>query len=303
MQVLSTFAIIVALIVIGRWLSWRAMVPDNAATTLNLVVLNVCLPAAILLYAPSLTFDAQLAALVAVPWLLLVAAIVFVLACARVFGFDRGSRANLLLQVPLGNTSFLGYPLIPVLVGADALRHAIAYDQFGSFLILTTFGLMVVAIHAGGQRPGLADIGLRLLKFPPFIALLVALTVMPAKPPEAVVRGLTLLSDALLPMVVMAAGMQLKLRPPRQHRLPLLLGLIGKLVLMPALAFVLVRLLDLPHEVGLTAIYLAAMPPMMSSGALLAAADLEPELSAALIGYGLLASMLTLPMWALLLGG
>ena len=43
------------------------------------------------------------------------------------------------------------------------------------------------------------------------------------------------------------------------------------------------------------------MPPMMTSGALLSSAGLAPQLAAALIGYGTLLSMLTLPAWHWLL--
>ena len=44
--------------------------------TLNLVVLNVCLPAAVLLYVPRLQVEAALLGVVAVPWLLLGATVV-----------------------------------------------------------------------------------------------------------------------------------------------------------------------------------------------------------------------------------
>jgi len=41
---------------------------------------------------------------------------------------------------------------------------------------------------------------------------------------------------------------------------------------------------------------------MITSGALLAMAGLAPELAAALIGHGIVLSMLTLPLWHLFLG-
>jgi predicted permease len=142
----------------------------------------------------------------------------------------------------------------------------------------------------------------RILGFPPFIALVLALTVMPAEPPEVVAHGLRMLADALLPIVVLALGMQLRLRLPRQHLLPLALGLFAKLVLMPMLAWSLCRIFGLSAEPTRVAVYLAAMPPMMTSAALLSAAGLAPQLAAALVGYGMVLSMLTLPIWHLVLG-
>lgn len=297
MSVIAIFAFIIVLLALGRLLDWRRLVPENAAQTLNLVVLNVCLPAAILLHAPALQFRSELIGLVAVPWIILLITIVVVWPVARVLGFDRGSSANLLLQIPLGNTSFIGYALIPVLVGASAMRYAVVYDQLGSFLILTTWGLFVVAWFGGAERPTAASILRRIAVFPPFIALIIALTIMPTEPAPAIKQGLQWLADALLPIVVLALGMQLRLRLPRHHRVPLVLGLVLKLVLMPLAALGLCHWFNLPEEISLVAVYLTAMPPMMTSGALLSAAGLAPELASALVGYGIVASMITLPLW------
>jgi malate permease and related proteins len=302
MSVISTFAIIISFLVIGRLLAWRKLVPENAPQSLNLLVLNACLPAAILLYAPKLVFERELIGLVAIPWIILLASIALVFSLARLLGFDRASKANLLLQIPLGNTSFIGYSLIPVLVGAGALRFAVVYDQLGSFLILTTWGLFVVALYGGGERPRPVAMLRRIVTFPPFVALILALTVFPADLAAPVDKGLHLLADALLPIVVLALGMQLQLRLPRQHLLPLAVGLVAKLLLMPLLALGLGHLFGLSAELVLVSVYLAAMPPMVTSGALLSMAGLAPELAAALVGYGIVFSMVTLPAWHWLLG-
>ena len=233
MTVFATFAIILVLLAIGYALNRFRVVPENASATLNLVVLNVCLPAAILLYAPRLQFERELIGLVAIPWIILLVSAALVFALGRVLGFDKPSTANLLLQIPLGNTSYIGYSLIPLLVGAGALRYAVVYDQLGSFLILTTWGLFVISVYGGGERLRLSTIIRRVLRFPPFIALV--------------------------------------------------------------LAFGLAHLFGLSREIMLVAVYLTAMPPMVTSGALLALAGLAPELAAALIGYGSILAMITWP--------
>lgn len=301
MSVYSTFAFILALLAIGRVLRWRAWVPDNTPDTLNLVALYVCLPAAILLFAPKLVLEREPFGLVAIPWLILLATIVLVLPLAKLLRFDRGSTACLLMQVPLGNTSFIGYVLVPVLAGADALRYAVVYDQLGSFMILVTWGLSVIAMYGGGVRPTLPGMLKRIVTFPPFIALVFALTLMPAQPPLAIERSLQMLSHALLPLVMLALGMQLRLRLPREHLLPLGIGLVAKLVLMPLLALGLCVLFGITGDMRLAAVYETAMPSMITAGALLSMAGLAPELAAAMIGYGIVLSMVTLPLWHLVL--
>jgi predicted permease len=40
------------------------------------------------------------------------------------------------------------------------------------------------------------------------------------------------------------------------------------------------------------------MPPMITAGALAISHNLVPRLAAAMVGFGLLLSLLTLPLWA-----
>lgn len=302
MSIVATFSFVLALLALGRLLRWRGWVPESAPDALNAVVLYVCLPASVLLYAPQLSFRTELIGVVAVPWLLLGLSTLLVLGLAHAARFARGDTAVLLLEVPLGNTSFLGFALIPALAGAGALRYAVVYDQFGSFVMLSTFGLVVIALYSGGKRPGAATVLRRVLTFPPFLTLLLAFTVVPAQLPAALEGALKQLSSALLPLVTLAIGMQLKLKLPRRHIAPLLAGLVGKLLVLPALALGLCALFGLEGEVRAAVVLESAMPPMITGAALAAMAGLAPELGAALVGYGTVAAIATLPLWRWLLG-
>ena len=117
MTPLSVFALLFTLCAVGRVLASRKLVPDGAATTLNAVALYVCLPASILGNAPKLVLDRSLVALIALPWLLLTLVALVVLVLARTLRLPRSTIACLLLLVALGNTSFLGYSLVPALAG------------------------------------------------------------------------------------------------------------------------------------------------------------------------------------------
>ena len=128
----DAFALILAMLVLGYAFQRLHVLPDNAAQTLNLVVLYVCLPSAVLRYAPRLQLEPALIGVAAVPWLLLAASVLLVHTLARWLKFRDDERAVLLLTVALGNTSFLGYPLTRALIGEHALPYAVIYDQFGA---------------------------------------------------------------------------------------------------------------------------------------------------------------------------
>ena len=302
MSATSAFGLIIVMLVVGRVLMWRRVVPDSAPAALNLVVLYVCLPAAVLLYAPKLTFQRELLGLVAVPWSILAASLALTFAVSKLLRFQRDATAVLLLLVALGNTSFLGFALMPTLAGDGALRYAVAYDQFGTFVILCTFGLVTLGLY-GGERPTLASIVKRIVTFVPFIALVIALTVMPRDYPDAIAKPLKLTADSLLPLVALASGMQLQLKMPRHHLVPLGYGLAAKLLLMPLLALGLATLFGLHGQMRDAIVYETAMPPMITAGALLSLAGLAPELAAAMVGFGMVAAMATLPLWHWLLAG
>lgn len=294
----DAFALILAMLALGYAFQRVRVLPDNAAQTLNLVVLYVCLPAAVLRYAPRLQLEQTLIGVAAVPWLLLAATILLVNLVARGLRVRDDERAVLLLTVALGNTSFLGYPLTRALIGEHALPYAVVYDQFGAFLILSTFGLWVLARYGGDRPPTAGDMLRRIVAFPPFWAMLVGFTIMPATPPTWIAGGLQRLSDALLPLAMLAIGLSVKLALPRDELKPLAAGLALKLAAMPALAWALVPWLGLHGDMARTAVLESAMPSMVTAGALAISHRLAPRLAAAMVGYGLLLSLLTLPLWA-----
>ncbi len=288
------------LLLVGGALLGRALpAREPTADLLNAFVVRFCLPAAVLLHVPGLALEPALLAVAAVPWLLLAAAVAVIALACRLLRALAATRPVLLLLVPLGNTSFLGYPMVEGLLGREALPYAVIYDQFGSFLIVSTYGLWVLA-HAGASAPSARAIARRILLFPPFPALLLALA-LPGPLPPWLQPPLALLSACILPLALLAVGLRLRLRLPAADRLALLVGLSLKLLALPALAWALAAVLGLTGLAHAAVVLEAAMPPMITAAALAAEARQRPELAAAMAAYGLLAAMVTLPLWAWLL--
>jgi predicted permease len=297
----TAFVFVLALLALGKLIAHLRLLPESTPEALNQFVILICLPATVLLHASRLTFTPALALTALLPWLLLVLSTVLVWSVARVARFSVGSTAVLLLAVPLGNTAFLGYPLLTALLGESALPQAVIYDQLGTFLILSTFGLWVVARYGHGSAPGARAMLARILRFPPFLALIVALTIMPAELPAWLSAILARLADALLPLVAIAIGMQLKLRLPRNLLAPFAFGLGAKLLLAPLIVLALAQTLGAAESARTVATLQAAMPVMITAMALAGAAKLEPELGAALVGYSTVIAAATLPLWRWLL--
>lgn len=297
----DAFALILTMLALGMAFARLRLLPDNAAETLNRVVLYVCLPAAMLIYVPRLHLDGSLIGVMATPWLLALATIMLVALATRGFGFRHDEHAVLLLCVALGNTSFIGYPMVRALLGEAALPLAVVYDQFGTFVLLSTFGLYVLAKYAGDAPPTFKLILLRILKFPPIWALLLGLTLMPEQPPAWITAALQKLADALLPLVMLAVGLTIQLKLPREEIKPLATGLLLKLLILPALALGLSLLAGMQGALLQVNVLESAMPTMITAAALAISHNLAPRLAAAMVGYGILLSLATLPAWTWLL--
>lgn len=294
---MSAYFTILLLIAAGHLLARGEIFPAATPAILNKVVITLCLPALILIHLPGLEPSWSLLPLVVIPWLLLGLTIAVVLPLARWMKLSREVTATLLVLIPLGNTSFLGFPLIEALLGPEYLRLAVVYDQFGSFLIVCTHVLFVIGWYGAGDNPSLRSMGRQIITFPPFIALILALVLGNAWFPDWFMALTVRFADMLLPLVTLAVGMSLKLRLVPDYRMGLVIGLVGKLLVLPASAMGLAWLMQAEADIATVAVLEAAMPPMITAAALLAGARLAPALGSALVAWGVLISALTVPAW------
>lgn len=294
---MENFIITIAYLLVGLGLKRLRAFPEQTGTVLNLFVIYVSLPALVLLKIPELTFSSRVLTPVLMPWLMLAVSAGLLLILARLFAWDRPTTGCLLLLVPLGNTSFLGIPMVKAFFGEAAIPYAVLYDQLGSFLALATYGSLVLGLYStAGVRPDLTSVVKKIATFPPFLALLTALILKNFAYPAVAVSLLQALAATLVPVVMIAVGYQLTLRLNRAVLGQMGVGLAIKLVAAPLLALLLCRLAGLNDEPARVAVFEAGMPPMVSAGALAILADLSPPLTAALVGVGIILSFATLPL-------
>jgi malate permease and related proteins len=129
------------------------------------------------------------------------------------------------------------------------------------------------------------------------MALILALALGNAWFPDWLMALTERFADMLLPLVTLAVGMSLRLRLVPDYRLGLVIGLLGKLLVLPALALGLAWLFGAQPDIAVVAVLESAMPPMITAAALLAGARLAPALGSAMVAWGVLISALTVPAW------
>jgi len=275
--------------------------PEQTALVLNMFALYVALPAVILLKVPLLQLSGEMLVPAIVPWVMLIISAVLVLFVGRSMQWSRETIGVLLLVVPIGNTSFMGVPMVNAFFGETGIPYLIIYDQIGTMLIFALYGSVILAMYGRKGDLKIAEVAKRALLFPPTLALLAGLLLRSWPYPDAVTEGLRTLAGMLTPLVMTAIGFQLRIRLSPAVLRPLGFGLAVKLVVAPLLTLVGCRLLGLTDLAADIAIFEAGMPPMVTAGALAIAAGLAPELAAALVSIGIPLAFLSLPLLYLLI--
>lgn len=292
---MENFVLIGVFVLLGMLFRRLKAFPKDSAQVLNMFALYVSLPALILLKVPQIVFSRQVMVAAVIPWGMLFFSAALVLLAARLWHWERSTTGVLLLVVPLGNTSFLGVPMIQTFFGVAGLPYLIIYDQLGTMMIMGTYGSLILALYGRESTLDLATVARKMLLFPPTVALMAGLAVRSWPYPEKLAQALQNIATTLVPVVMTAIGLQLRLRVPPKVVAPLGFGLAVKLLVAPLSALLVCRLAGLGGMVIDVSVLEAAMPPMVTAGALAVIAGLDADLAVALVGIGIVLAFGTLP--------
>lgn len=251
----------------------------------------------VLLQVPKLTPNSEILLPIFIAWLVMGLSAVVILILAKIFHYSKSITGALLLVAVLGNTSFLGIPIVQSYYSQEALGYVMVYDQFGTFLALATYGSIVVALFSKNATLQPKQIITKIIFFPPFVALIIALLLMGTQFPTAIESVLQNLALTIIPLALVAVGLQLKFKLPKPYIKPFSIALCIKLVFAPLIAFSVMKLLGLNSLVAQISILESAMGPMITAAAVASAANLSPRLSSAVVGYGTIFTIITTALW------
>ena len=283
-------------LLLGYLLSRASFVPRATAPVLNFFVINIALPATVLLSIRNIALSYDLLTPVATQWGLLVIAGLLILLVSHLFKFDRLVTGTMLLVVPLGNTAFLGLSVIPVFFGREAIPYGVIYDQLGSFLALATYGAAVANTYGKGNGTDLGKLSIRVLTFPPLIFLIAGFFLRDFSIPGILNDFLKIVSWTLVPAAMLAIGLNISLKIERRLLGPLVSSLVIKLILMPVVTLLVFLALGLTGLAAEVSIFQAAMPSMITAAVLASDKGLEKRLATSIVSIGLVLSLATLPL-------
>jgi hypothetical protein len=294
---MSNFIIIFLSLFAGYAFAKYKIFPKDGAKTLNLFVIYVSVPAMVLLQVPKLQLDTNFFIPIFIAWTVMSICVAAVLLVCKYFNYSKSITGAMLLVAVLGNTSFVGIPVVSSYYGDDALGYVMVYDQFGSFIALSIYGSLIVSFYASTATFDLKQTIKKIVLFPPFVSLLIALLLMGASFPAEIQKVLHHLSLTIVPLALVAVGLQLKLKLPKPYLQPFSLALVIKLILAPLVAFMIVILFGFDSLSAKVSILESAMGPMITAAALASMSNLSPRLSSAIVGYGTILTIFTSALW------
>ena len=308
---MDSLFIAAASLLAGILLRWSARLPENADSILAGVVIQFCVPPVAFLAARAMPLTAEAILPGSMAWIIFTGGFAFFGLAARLLGLSRQTFGCLMLAGGMSNVIFIGLPMIEAFYGRDMAYVAFLCDNPGTSVVLSMPGVLL-ATHLSKREGGQTGGGLaalrgalrRMLLFPPFQALVLGLVLRPLVLPDWVLSGLARLGATLVPMSLLTVGLGLTFRLPGPRARPLAAGLAYKLVLAPALVWlVAAKCFGNTGLVAQVTVFEAAMPPMVLGAILATEYGLDPELAALMVGIGTGLSFLTLPLWRWLLAG
>ncbi|MFT7004809.1 MAG: putative permease [Sulfurimonas sp.] len=290
---MESFALIIIAISIGYLINKGNIFAKEAPIILNQFLLYISLPAMTLLHIPKMILSFDVLIPIIISWVVVIISAILILYISKRLEFSKNTTGALMLVGALGNTTFIGIPINLAYFGEASLSYVLVYDQLGSFILLSTYGTFISIYYSSTEHVDAKAIVFKMISFPPFIALLVALLLIGTTFNSTVTSVLSSFADTIVPLALVAVGMELKFKLPKEYKKPFMTALGVKLIAAPIIAIILAFVFSWDTLSAQVSIVESGMGPMITAGAVASMAGLAPRLSSAIVGYGTLFSFIT----------
>ncbi|MGF1491096.1 MAG: AEC family transporter [Microcoleaceae cyanobacterium] len=211
------------------------------------------------------------------------------------------TQGSFLLASMVGNTGYIGYPVVLALAGPKYFGWAVFYDGLGSTIGAYGFGVALAArFGQGTEAPG--ALFRVMLKNPAFWSLWLGLGLRQVVLPDGVEQGLQWVGWTVIGFSLVTLGMRLSQLSSLHHLSSAGVSLLIKMLVVPLALGAGLALLGLRGEPLLVLVLQMAVPPAFATLVLAETFDLDRELTVTTLAMGSIGLLLTLPIWLFLFG-
>ena len=289
---MTNFLIIGICIIAGMLFRQSKILPPDSHKGINTWIIYLALPAVFFKYLPHIQWSSELLLPALAPIIVWFGGWLFIRLYSSIANINKSTEGGLKLATGLSNTSFIGFPLIMAYYSENDIGIAVICDQI-TFLLLSTAGI-IVAINSSGNQKLSADIIIKkVLRFPPFIGCVAALTI----PRFVDISALSPLFDRLAltvgPLALFSIGLQLHFEGWKSEIKNISVALLYKLIIAPALILLVAVAFQLKGRITQISVFEMAMPSFVSAGVVANEYKLSPQLTNLIIAFGIIIGFAT----------
>lgn len=218
--------------------------------------------------------------------------------------WSRATQGSFLLSAMVGNTGYLGYPIVLTLLGPQSFAWALFYDLLGTTLGAYGLGVGIAAhfdVKSQSSHHG-RQLAQTLLMNPPLWSFLLGLSLRNVWFPPLFDQTLQLLAWSIIALSLVLIGMRLgQLSSWHLSRASISLGI--KMLLVPLIIGTGLSLIGLEGLPRLVLVLQMAMPPAFATLVLTEAYNLDKDLAVSALSVGSISILVMLPVWLWLFGG
>lgn len=287
------FLLLIGLIVLGFTLGRIGWLQQRQISWGNKYIIYIALPIVALAKIPSLQIDPDLSLFVMTPIALFISSLLVFQLVLRQF-LEPDERLVLSLTAGLGNTSFVGFPLIIFYFGSDYLPYGALFD-LTTFLLMASFGQAMI-VKRGGLDGFIYTIR-KVLSFPVFIVIVIAFMLPEDVFGDSVMMVFEWVIQSLTIVAMVIVGFLIAKYVTIPFPRLVWLGLGFKLMLAPAIVYLVMQLTEWSHDLERVNVLETAMAPQTSVCLMLLEHEKLPALVSQLLCWGVVLSLIGACFW------
>jgi predicted permease len=293
---IAKFGLILFCLLAGMYFSRSSKVPTGSHKIVNAWVINLALPAVAIKYLPHIQLGPHLLLPAIAPVIVFAGGIVFVSLFLRRQAVDKATLAGMMLMAGLGNTGFVGLPLVAAYFGKENLGTAVILDQSTVFLF-STVGAYIAISASGKGKVKASELILKLARFPPLIASLLSISLLRVIDIGEIEPLVNDIAATTAPLALFSIGLQLKFNDLKSQIGQASPVLLYKLFLAPALCFIVALLFHFKGLHAQISIFQMSMPSLLSAAVIANEYDLNPKLINLIAASSIVLGLITSCIW------
>lgn len=289
--------LLIALILLGFLLARKKALTPKRIEWANKWIIYVAAPAIALVNVPLIQLSTNILGPVIAPVIVFAgSALMFYVGLKSILNSEE--KLVLTLLGGMGNTSFLGFPIILAYYGSSYMPYAVIFDQL-TFLLLVTVAQSLLISKSGNVS--IKTTFIKIITFPPFMALIFAILIPKDFFGSFMHTILDYLGRTLSPVAMLIVGYQIARFVDFKFTKALFYGLGYKLIIAPFLVGLSLYFFNMDAPIIKTSIMEASMAPMVTMAILISDSKILPRLTAQLLTWGIVFSFPITLLWYLIL--